>query len=53
MKDRRFGKSLLSKDGVSELTEEFWEEYERFCDRDLSGFDLVYLFSDAVFESLR
>ena len=53
LRDKRSGKSLLSKDGVSELTEEFWGEYERFCERDLSGYDLVYMFADAVFESLR
>jgi len=53
LRDRETGKLLLSKDAVSELTEELWEEYERFCERDLSGFDVVYLFVDAVYESLR
>jgi putative transposase len=53
LRDETSGKILLSKDGVSELTEELWEEYERFCERDLCGYDLVYLFADAVFESLR
>lgn len=53
LKDRETGKLLISKDGVSELTEELWEEYERFCKRDLSGYDVVYLFADGVFESLR
>ena len=53
LRDKRTGKSLLSKDGVSDLTEEFWGEYERFCERDLAGFDLVYMFADAVYESLR
>jgi transposase-like protein len=53
LRDKKSGKRLLSKDGVSELTEELWEEYERFCERDLSGYDVVYLFADAVFESLR
>jgi putative transposase len=53
LRDKTSGKKLLSKDGVSELTEELWDEYERFCKRDLSGYDLVYLFADAVFESLR
>ena len=42
-----------SKDAVSELTEELWEEYQRFSERDLSGYDVVYLFADGVFESLR
>jgi len=46
-------KSLLSKSSVSRLTESLWEEYEAFSKRDLSGFDVVYLFADAVYESLR
>ena len=53
LRDRETGKLLLSKDAVSELPEELWQEYERFCQRDLSGFDVVYLFVDAVYESLR
>jgi len=53
LRDRETGEMLLSKDGVSELTEELWEEYEKFSERELSGYDVVYLFADAVFESLR
>lgn len=53
LRDKETGELLLSKDAVSELTEELWEEYERFCERDLSGFDVVYLFVDAVYESMR
>jgi transposase-like protein len=47
------GQALLSRSSVSRLTEVLWEEYEEFQGRDLSGFDIVYLFSDAVYESLR
>jgi transposase-like protein len=47
------GSSLLSRSSVSRLTEVLWEEYEAFQKRDLSGYDLVYLFSDAVYASLR
>jgi len=43
LRDHGTGKLLVSKDGVSELTEEMWEKYERFCKRDLSGYDVVYL----------
>lgn len=43
----------MRKDAVSELIEELWEEYERFCEQDLSGFDVVYVFVDAVYGSLR
>jgi len=52
-RDPQTGRGLLSKDAVSELTEELWEEYEQLCRRDLSGYDVVYLFADAVYESLR
>jgi putative transposase len=45
--------SLLSSSSVSRLTEVLWEEYEAFAERELSGFDVVYLFCDAVYESLR
>ena len=44
---------LLSKSAVSRVTEVLWEEFEAFAKRDLSGFDVVYLFCDAVYESLR
>jgi len=45
--------NLISKDGVSQITEALSEEYARFCSRDLSGYDVVYLFVDGVYESLR
>lgn len=45
--------SLLSKSSVSRITEVLWEESEAFSRRDLSGFEVVYLFCDAVYESLR
>lgn len=47
------GKIVLSKSSVSEITESLSEEYERFIGRDLSGYDVVYLFLDGVYESLR
>lgn len=47
------GDRLLSRTAVSEVTAVLWEEYERFSQRDLSGFELEYLFLDAVYESLR
>jgi len=45
--------ALLSKSSVSRITEVLWEEFEAFSRRDLSGFEVVYLFCDAVHESLR
>ena len=47
------GTRLLSRTAVSELTESLWHEYEAFSERDLSGFEVKYLFLDAVYESLR
>lgn len=47
------GEMLLSKSAVSNLTEQLWEDYQAFCERDLSGFEVEYLFLDGVYESLR
>ena len=47
------GACLISKDGVSQITASLTEEYKRFCQRDLSNYDVVYLFVDGVYESLR
>jgi putative transposase len=47
------GERLLSRTAVSRLTEILWEDYQTFIQRDLSSFPVVYLFLDAVFESLR
>jgi transposase-like protein len=44
---------LLSRSSVSRLSETLWEEYEAFAQRDLGGYDVIYLFADAVYESLR
>lgn len=47
------GDRLLSRTAVSQVTEVLWADYEAFAQRDLSGFELEYLFLDAVYESLR
>jgi putative transposase len=47
------GERLLSRSAVSEMSEVLWKEYKTFCERELSGFDVVYLFLDAVYESMR
>lgn len=47
------GKSLLSRTAVSEITERLWAEYEAFAGRDLSEFELVYLFVDGIAERLH
>jgi putative transposase len=43
----------MSKSQVSRVTEVLWEEYERFTNRDLSCFDVEYLFLDAIYEPMR
>jgi len=47
------GQTLLSRSGVSRVTETLNEEFGAFTRRDLRDFDVVYLFCDAVYESLR
>ena len=47
------GDRLLSRTAVSQITEVLWDEYQAFAERDLSGFEVAYLFLDAVYESLR
>jgi putative transposase len=47
------GEPLLSRTAVSELSETLWEDYQAFCERDLSVFEVEYLFIDAVYEGLR
>jgi putative transposase len=47
------GSSLLSRTAVSEITERLWAEYEGFVSRDLSQFDILYLFVDGIAERLH
>jgi putative transposase len=47
------GNSLLSRTAVSEITERLWAEYEAFASRDLSEFDILYLFVDGIAERLH
>jgi len=47
------GEPLLSRNAVSELSETLWEDYQAFCKRDLSSFEVEYVFVDAVYERLR
>lgn len=47
------GRILLSKSAISQLNQRLWEEYEAFCKTDLSEYDVVYIFCDAIYESLR
>jgi putative transposase len=47
------GGSLLSRTAVSEITERLWAEYESFVSRDLSEFEITYLFVDGIAERLH
>jgi putative transposase len=47
------GDRLLSRTAVSTISDRLWEDYEAFCERDLSDFEIEYLFLDGVYESLR
>lgn len=47
------GELVISRTAVSEITDQLWEDYQAFCERDLSGIEVEYLFCDAVYESLR
>jgi transposase-like protein len=47
------GGSLLSRTAVSEITERLWAEYEAIASRDLSEFDIAYMFVDGIAERLH
>jgi putative transposase len=47
------GRSLLSRTAVSEVTERLWAEYETSAGRDLSEFEITYLFVDGIAERLH
>jgi transposase-like protein len=47
------GQFVVSKSAVSDMTERLSHEYEAFRSRDLSGFEIAYLFIDTIDEPLR
>lgn len=47
------GKPLLSRTAVSTITARLWAEYEGFASRDLSEFEVTYLFVDGIAERLH
>lgn len=47
------GQTLVSRSGASRMSEVLYEEYERWSGRELSDFDVIYLFADGVYESIR
>ncbi len=52
-RDETTGELMISRSAVSEITDQLWEDYREFSERDLSGVEVEYLFLDAVYESLR
>lgn len=51
--EKTFGQFVWSKSAVSEITQRLADDYEGFKKRDLKGFEVAYLFVDAVYEPLR
>lgn len=47
------GDTILSKTAVSNVTEVLYKEFEVFQERDLSRYEIEYLFLDAIYETLR
>jgi len=47
------GKPFLGRNAVSQLSVRLYEEYVSFSQRDLSSLDVVYLFVDGVYESVK
>jgi transposase-like protein len=47
------GRLLLSKTAVSQLGERLWEDYQAFAQRELSEYEIAYLFVDGIAERLR
>lgn len=47
------GQAVLSRSATSRLADELYTEYERWSTQDLSSYDVVYLFADGVYESVR
>ena len=47
------GRLLLSRTAVSEIGERPWADYQEFAGRDLSEYDIAYLFVDGIAERIR
>ncbi len=47
------GRLLLSRTAASEMGERLWADYRDFISRDLSKYEIVYLYVDGVAERLR
>lgn len=47
------GRLLLSRTAVSEIGARLWADYQEFAGRDLSEYDVAYLFVDGIAERIR
>lgn len=47
------GTPVVSGSAASRMSDALYEEYEQWRERDLSTFDVVYLFADGVYEAVR
>ena len=47
------GRLLLSRTAVSEMGARLWEDDQDFATRDLSEYEIAYLFVDGIAERLR
>lgn len=47
------GKTYLSHSVISQLTKRLWEEYNAFLEERLEDIEVVYIYCDAVYESMR
>lgn len=52
-RDEGTGELMTSRSAVSEITDQLWEDYRKFSERDLLETEVEYLFVDAVYENLR
>jgi putative transposase len=48
-----FGEQVIGKSTVARVCQDTRARYEQWCQRDLSGHDLVYLYLDAIYLKLR
>lgn len=47
------GDMVISKASVTRVAKILWEDYERFQKRDLSRYEIEYMFLDGIYESVR
>lgn len=47
------GRLLLSKTAIAAMGQQLWEDYQAFKNRDLSEYEIAYLFIDGIAERLR